>query len=158
MARKTPQQTNILVHLAIWGLGTPILFAAIGAGFFLLLGAPGHEALTIAVVAVIVGLFFGLPFGVISFFVVRGARGWGQYFSARRTEKVATEEQALINDVTNDIAAHLQGSDTPTITDDPWEGTNPYGCCQNNYDAEGNLTHGSPDCLHPLVVEQRRAS
>lgn len=158
MARKTPQQTNILVHLAVWGLGTPILFAAMGAGFFLVLGAPNHEALTIAVVTAIVGLVFGFPLGIISFFVTRGARGWGEYFSARRAEKVASEEEALINEVTNDIAAHLEGSDALPATDDPWGGTNPYGCCQNNYDANGNLAHGSADCIHPLILDQRQAS
>lgn len=159
MARKTPQQTNILVHLAIWGLGTPALFAATGAGLFTLLGAPSHEVFTVAVLATLIGLAIGFPFGIVSFFVTRGARGWGEYFDARRAEKAAENEAALISQVENNIAAHLAGNDTlANLNDDPWNGTNPYGCCRDNYDADGSLTHGSPDCLHPLILEQRTAN
>lgn len=158
MARKTPQQTNIFIHLAVWGLGTPALFAVLGGGLFTLIGAPSYETFTVAVLAVIVGLFVGIPLGVISFFVVRGARGWGQYFDNRRAEQAAENEAALIDQVENRIADHLMQSGGLPASNDPWNGTNPYGCCQNNYDADGNLTHGSPDCLHPLVLEQRKAS
>lgn len=158
MARKTPQQTNILVHLALWGLGTPILFAAAGGGLFTVLGAPSHETFTVVVLATLAGLFVGFPLGIVSFFVVRGARGWGQYFDGRRAEQAAENEAVLVEQVENDIANHLAGTDALPDSNDPWNGTNPYGCCQHNYDADGNLSHGSPDCLHPLILEQRNAS
>lgn len=158
MAHKTPQQTNLLVHMAIWGLGTPVLFATVGAGSFLLLGAPRHEAFTVATLAVIVGLIVGFFLGIISFFVTRGARQWSQYFDSRRADKAAESEAALIEQVENNIAERLTNSGSLPASDDPWNGTNPYGCCQDNYDADGNLSHGSPDCLHPLILEQRNAS
>ena len=158
MARKTPQQTNILVHLALWGLGTPALFIAAGSGLFTLIGAPSHETLLVTVLAAFAGILIGFPLGIISFFVTRGARGWGQYFDERNAQKTAESEAALINQVEGDLAEHPATSGTLPASDDPWNGTNPYGCCQDNYDADGNLSHGSPDCLHPLILEQRNAS
>lgn len=160
MKRKTPQQTNILVHLAVWTLGTPLLFVALSGGLFALIQAPSSETLTVSVIAAFVGLLVGFPLGIISFFVVRGARGWGQYFDGRRAEKAAENEAELIEEVENEIAARLSasGQDFTVPSTDPWDGTNPYGCCQDNYDEEGNLSHGSPDCLHPLILEQRRVS
>ena len=38
---------------------------------------------------------------------------------------------------------------------DPWGGTNPYGCCQTNYDVNGVLYHGAPDCKHPAILAAR---
>lgn len=158
MTRKTPQQTNILVHLALWPIGTPLLFALAGGGLFALLGAPSHETFTVTVLCILAGIVIGFPLGFISFFVVRGLRGWGQYFDSRRAGKAAENDAALTQQIEHELAEHLSGSDLLPSSDDPWNGTNPYGCCQHNYDAEGNLTHGSPDCLHPLILEQRQGS
>lgn len=157
MERKTPQQTNILVHLVTWTLGTPLLFILLAGGIFSLIQAPSHETLTVSVIAAFIGLIVGFPLGVISFFVVRGARGWGRYFDERRAEKSAEEESVLIERVEDSIVARLSEGEHD-LSDDPWNGTNPYGCCQSNYDEEGNLSHGGADCLHPLILEQRRAS
>lgn len=158
MAHKAPEQTNILIHLAIWTIGTPLLFAATGGGLFAILGAPSGETFTVTFLAVIAGLFIGFPLGIVSFFVVRGLRGWARYFDQRRTEREAEKEAVLIEEVQDRIVARLEQSGEFSISDDPWNGTNPYGCCQDNYDTDGNLSHGSPDCLHPLILEQRKAS
>lgn len=170
MAHKTPQQTNILIHLAAWTIGTPLLFVAIGGGLFLAIGAPSGETLTVSTLAALLGLFVGFPLGLVSFFVVRGVRGWGEYFDARHAQQAAESEAALVAQVEQNLSDHFSSTGIlgdvqngqPSLeagqTDDPWNGTNPYGCCQDNYDADGHLSHGSPDCLHPLVLEQRQAS
>ena len=170
MAHKTPQQTNILIHLATWTLGTPLALVAAGAGLFAALGAPSGETLTVATLMAILGVIIGFPLGLVSFFVVRGMRGWREYFAARRADQVAESEAALIAQVEQNLADHFSSTGVlddvrsgqltaePDKAADPWNGTNPYGCCQDNYDADGNLSHGSPDCLHPLVLEQRQAS
>lgn len=158
MARKAPQQTNILIHMLVWTLGTPLIFVILAGGLFLAINAPRDETFTVSVFAAVAGIFIGFPLGIISFFVVRGARGWGRYFDGRRAEQAAETESEMIEQVENEIADHLLDSGTLSASSDPWNGTNPYGCCQDNYDAEGNLSHGSPDCLHPLILEERRAS
>lgn len=157
MALKAPHQTNILIHLAGWTLGVPLLFIAMGAGLFTLIGAPSGETFTVAFFAAIIGLPIGFAMGIVSFFVLRGVRGWGEFFAQRRAAKA---EEALIEQVTENIATRLAETDAVPAVDpsDPWEGTNPYHCCQDNYDEEGRLAHGSNDCLHPFYLEQRNAS
>lgn len=160
MSRKTPQQTNVLIHLAAWTLGTPLLFVAMGGGLFAALGAPSHETLIVSVLATIIGLPLGFFLGIASFFVVRGLRGWSGHFAGRRAEQAAVSEAAHADHIAQNIADHLSETnalDHAPENSDPWNGTNPYGCCQDNYDENGDLTHGSPDCLHPLILEQRQA-
>lgn len=154
---KTPEQTNILTHLAIWALGTPTLFATVGGGLFAYIGASSGETFSITFFAVLAGLLIGFPLGITSFFVTRGLRGWSQFFKQLHAQKEQKEEAALIKDVQDRIIARLERSeDFSNLSNDPWNGTNPYGCCQDNYDADGSLNHGSPDCLHPLILEQRK--
>lgn len=156
MARKAPQQTNILIHLLIWTLGTPALFVAMSAGIFAMLKAPSGQTTTVAVLAAIAGLFVGLPLGFISFFVARGSRSWGQFFAERRAQKrylAALQAQAM---EAAWFANQRPADPVHMEVVDPWEGTNPYGCCRGNYDTEGRLVHGGPGCLHPLILEQRQ--
>lgn len=157
MSRKTPQQTNILLHMGLWSITTPLLLATAARGLFLLIGAPTTEQNTVTMIAVVLGLLIGVPLGLISFFVTRGIRGWGQHFDQRRAERAAAEDDALTAQVEDQLTAHLTATGQGISPTDPWNGTNPYGCCQNNYDADGNLTHGSPDCQHPLILEQRQS-
>lgn len=156
MARKAPEQTNVVLHLAGWALGTPALLAAAAAGIFNALGAPSHETLTVATLAGVVGIIIGLPLGIASFLIVRGARGWGQHFEQQRSiTEAATHEAHLVEQVQDELAEHLQRPQVHPDAQDPWNGANPYGCCQDNRDPDGNLSHGSPDCLHPFILEQR---
>lgn len=155
MVPKSPQQTNILLHLAVWALGTPVIFVGLAAGLFALLGAPRNETLLVTILAAGAGLLIGFPLALISFFVTRGARGWRQHFDLYRAQRAAEDEQALIQEVQDNLAEHFAQTNTLPSAGDPWGGLNPYGCCADNYGPDGRLTHGAADCQHPYVLTRR---
>ena len=154
MQTKPMRSTNILVHLAVWTLGVPLVFALVGGGLFQAIGAQADERNAAIALSVVAGLIVGFPLSFLSFFVLRGLRGWGEFFSMRREQR---RDDAIVDFL---VEKGLRGEyDQPRAQpdpDDPWNGNNPYGCCQDNYDVTGTLNHGSPDCKHPLFVAQRQ--
>lgn len=185
MARTTPA-----VHVFGWAVGLPLAFAVIPYLLTRVAGGTMEEANGAAVIGALVAILPGFALGLLSYFVWRGMRGWGEFFAVRNQRKAEDAEieqavEAYIRDEHSaasspppllpfeDAASEPQTEQLPVVSDDteviapaplvpvaedPWEGTNPYGCCMDNYDESGALSHGGPDCRHPQIVQERSAT
>lgn len=158
MFRKDYREVSLVQHLIGWTFGLPIalfLVLALPAKYFV--PEDTGQFNTWVMVAVVAGLLMGPIFGVISWAISTGLHGWAHVVRKGRKAWKQSQYQGRVDEaverqgdayLTQQVNEHLQESD-------PWEGTNPYGCCQHNYDEHGVLHHGSPDCEHPTILAQR---
>lgn len=88
---KDPASTSPLLHFFSWSLATP---AIIGLTTWNVIGALGGDSVEQArftVVTVPLAIPLGCFLGVVSFLVVRGARGWSAYFTEKRQQQQAMD-------------------------------------------------------------------
>lgn len=178
MFKKDYRELSAIKHVVAWWIGTPVMLLLIFAlpASFYESEHPG-STLTAALWAVMVGVMVGPFLGLVAWLMNRGLHNIASGLRAlreasrqaqyeARVEAAAEMQEALAYRQTADAGYDPGVDDATALTsdmtqpipqggDDPWQGTNPYGCCRYNYDEHGVLHHGSPDCQHPEIVGYR---
>lgn len=144
----TPKRRlSVMKHILVGTLVSIAGLASIGYLLGTAAGAPQTQTLGLAFLLGLTGLGIGWIVGLVLLVLHWGLRGWATLFNRGHEQERIDQEHAAAD------AAYMQALDAQTF--DPWAGTNPYGCCQTNYDANGVLHHGSTDCLHPAITVAR---
>lgn len=171
---KTQSELSIIKHVLLGWIATPVVLVLGSILLLSLVGAEQTEINAFALIALLVGLVTGWFGGLVVYFINWGIRGWvkigknvRQNFAqdaegmeayaedAAQADRLALAQQSLAESG-HEYAAPVPHEDpAPAPHEDPWNGTNPYGCCQDNFDENGVLHHGSPDCEHPQVLAGR---
>lgn len=141
------RRLNVMKHILVGTLMSIAGLASIGFLLGTAAGAPQTQTLGLTFLLGLTGLGIGWIVGLVLLVLHWGLRGWATIFNHGNEQDRIAQERATAD------AAYMQALNAQTL--DPWAGTNPYGCCQANYDANGVLHHGSADCQHPAITAAR---
>lgn len=153
----TAKDVHLGKHILFFWPGTPIGLGLLTWFTLRWAGGDSGEVVTGTVVAVLTGIATGWLVGIIAWVLHWGTRGWidvGRSIRAQHRDADGQQEldaylaRANQPHGTNHPTPGASASPDPT---DPWNGTNPYGCCRYNVDENGYPTHGGPDCMHPMA-------
>lgn len=143
----TTKRLSVTKHILLGTVLTVAAFATIGWGLATAAGAPSTQVFGLTFVLGLTGLGIGWLVGLVMLYFHWGFRGFVTLMNRGREHARLNEETAAAD------AAYAQF--LASQANDPWGGTNPYGCCQTNYDVNGVLYHGAPDCKHPAILAAR---
>lgn len=144
---------SLAKHVLGFWIATPVIAGAgLAIATHLSPGSNSGYEITAGMIGVIFGLATGWLVGLVAFLLHRGFLGWTVIYRAARDRVREGKRQAAEADTLGFQGYHEDTTVAPELLNDPWEGTNPYGCCMDNFDANGVVHHGSVDCQHPAVL------
>lgn len=167
--KKEKHEIRLGRHLALFIVATPLVFGAGLAGLTAISpGASSGEVNTAAMIGTGVGLATGWLFGLAAWLLNWGLHGWVSVYrhtrdfieekkeaAALEAEVQAEVEAEQIEAIQQQVLSMANADEYAPATpiSDPWDGMNPWGCCEE-IDLDGKVRHGKPGCQHPEILNQ----